>query len=78
MTKFPYGCDIKDYTKKEYEADMGAKLKYLGLYKAVEEILDNIVEENRDFSYAHFSLITEWCCDILKLIELADRGDNNE
>ena len=72
MTKMPYGCEIKEYTKEEYEADMKAKLAELGLYKAVEEILDEMVEQNRGFSYAHFSLITEWACDILKLIELAE------
>lgn len=72
MTKMPYGCEIKEYTKEEYEADMKAKLAELGLYKAVEEILDEMVEQNRGFSYAHFDLITEWACDILKLIELAE------
>lgn len=75
MTKMPYGCDLKEYTAEEYEADMKAKLNELGLYKAVEEVLDEIVEENRGFSYAHFGLITEWCCDILKLIELAERKE---
>lgn len=75
MTKMPYGCDIKEYTKEEYEADMKTKLTELGLYKAVEEVLDEIVEENRGFSYSHFSLITELCCDVLKLIELAERGE---
>jgi len=75
MTKMPYGCDLKEYTKEEYEADMKAKLKELGLYKAVEEILDDIVDENRGFGYAHFGLITEWACDILKLIELAESED---
>lgn len=72
MVKMPYGCDIKEYTKEEYEADMKAKLKDLGLYKAVEQVLDEIVEENRNFSYAHFSLMTEMCCDILKLIKLSE------
>ena len=75
MVKMPYGCDIKEYTKEEYEADMKAKIKELGLYKAVEEILDEMVEQNRHLSYAHFSLMAEWACDILKLIELAERRD---
>lgn len=72
MTKMPYSCDIKEYTQEEYEADMKQRLADKGLYKAVEEILDDIVDANRGFSYAHFSLITEWACDILKLIELKE------
>lgn len=28
--------DLKEYTNEEYEADMKAKLKELGLYKAVK------------------------------------------
>ncbi len=67
--------DLKEYTNEEYEADMKAKLKELGLYKAVKEILDDIVEENRGLSYMHFSLMAEWACDILKLIELAESED---
>lgn len=74
----PYGCDLKEYTQEEYEADMKAKLTELGLYKAVEEILDELVDENRNFSYVHFSLMTEWACDILKLIELADKAGEEE
>ena len=76
MTKMPYGCDLKEYTKEEYEADMKAKLAEKGLYKAVDEVLDEIVEENRGFSYAHFSLITEFACDILKLIELSGKENH--
>ena len=74
----PYGIDIKEYTEEEYEADMKAKLKELGLYKAVEEILDEIVGENRGFSYAHFSLMAECACDILKLIEIADKVESED
>ena len=72
MTKMLYDFDLKEYTKEEYETDMKAKIKELGLYKAVEKILDEMVDENRNFGYAHFSLMTEWACDILKLIELAE------
>lgn len=65
--------ELKEYTKEEYEADMRYILKEKGLYEAVEGILDEIVDENRDLGYAHFSLMAEWCCDILKLIELSGK-----
>ena len=75
MTKMPYGCELKEYTKEEYEADMKTKIKELGLYKAVKEILDEMIDQNRHLSYVHFSLMAEWACDILKLIELAENED---
>lgn len=78
ITKMPYGCDLKEYTKEEYEADMRQKLAEKGLYKAVEEILDDVVDANRNYSYAHFALMTDWACDILKLIELKEGKNDNQ
>lgn len=70
---YDFDFTIKEYTKEEYEDNLKVKLKRNGLYKSVEEILNDIIDENRRFSYAHFSLIAEWCCDILSLIKLADK-----
>ena len=67
--------ELKEYTKEEYEADMRRRLKEKGLYEAVKGILDEILDENRDLGYAHFSLMAELCGDILKLIELAESED---
>ena len=72
MTKMPYGVELVECTMEQYETVMKKRLAEKGLYKAVEEILDDIVDANRGFSYAHFGLITEWACDILKLIELKE------
>lgn len=73
----PHDFGLKEYTEKEYEIDMKQKLAEKGLYKAVEEILNEIMEENANFNYAHFSLMSELACDILKLIELSEGGKNN-
>lgn len=61
-------------SQQQHEAELQNKLNELGLYKSTKEILDNIVEENRGLMYVHYSLMCEWCCDILKLIELSERG----
>lgn len=61
-------------SQKQHETELQNKLNELGLYKSTKEILDNIVEENRGLMYVHYSLMCEWCCDILKLIELSERG----
>lgn len=73
MRKEHYDFTIKVYTKEEYENYMKSKLNRLGLYKSVEDILDDIIDENRNFNYAHFSLMAEWCRDILKLIEMSEK-----
>jgi hypothetical protein len=66
--------NLKEYTKEEYDHDMRQKLTEKGLYKAVKDILGDMIEENRYFGYIHFAMMSEFACDILKLIELSD-GD---
>lgn len=64
---------IKKLNDEVHEARLRLKIENMGLYEAVKEVIDDMLEQNRGFIYAHYGLMTEWCCDILKLIELAVR-----
>lgn len=65
---------LKEYTKEEYDHDMRQELTEKGLYKAVKDILDDMMEANNYFGYIHFATMSEFACDILKLIELSEGG----
>lgn len=69
--------EVKEYTKEQYEADTRKKLKSKGLFKAVWDTLDDVVEVCGKLGYADFLFATEKCNDVLYLIELAERRECN-
>lgn len=68
---------IKEYTHKEYMADMQQLLNSKGLYAAVEEKSDEINDVASVLPYVAHRTIQELLCDILCLIEL-DKGVEDE
>ena len=67
---------VKEYTQKEYKADMQKLLEEKGLYKAVEDKCDRINSLASALSYLPHREIQELMCDIMFLIEL-EQGENN-
>ena len=46
------------------------------LYKTVKELLDDIVESDREYGYLHFCYVAEKAEDILKLIEMEEEKND--
>lgn len=67
---------IREYTEKEYRADMQALLEGKGLRGAVEKYTDMIAEDARGLAYAGYMGIVERLNDILYLCELAEGKRN--
>ena len=61
---------LKEYTQKEYKADMLKLLQEKGLHDAVKIYTDMIAEEIDGTNYVMRSNIYESLCDILYLIDL--------
>lgn len=63
---------IKEYPPDQYKADMEALLSEKGLHDAVKDYCDKIAEDATGLGYIGYSSITEWLCDILYLVKLAE------
>jgi hypothetical protein len=61
---------LREYTQEEYEADLKKMIAEKGLHDAVQDYTDKIMEEVAGLSYIPYMTVSEYCCDILKLIEL--------
>lgn len=68
MTEFT----IKEYLPDKYKADMRTLLHEKGLHDAVKEYCDKIAEDATGLGYIRYSSVTEWLCDILYLVKLAE------
>ena len=64
---------LKEYTKEEYLSDIRKKIDTKGMYKTVEEVLDEIVEDSIHYGYDHYSFVAEKANDILKIVELVEQ-----
>ena len=61
--------ELKEYTQKEYEADMTALLEEKGLHGAVEEFCDRINDEASALRYVGHRSVQEYLNDILFLVD---------
>lgn len=60
--------ELREYTHKEYEADMKNLLAEKGLHDAVKVYCDKIDEVAGNLSYVDHRDIQEFLCDILYLV----------
>lgn len=65
--------EIRIYPQEEYESDLRKALESKGLYKAIEQVADEISEAAYDSGYAEHRYIQELLVEILGLVKMCEQ-----
>lgn len=63
--------EIRIYTREQYKSDLREELESKGLYKSIEQRMDEISEAAYDLGYPGHRFVQEQLVEILDLVKMA-------